>query len=724
MKFSYQDLISIYNVSEKTLEAGCLRYRQGKSHSWKNKKDPKDRRKVLIELDSIPEATRLKYNIPTSAEYIARQTAERDAENLRLHEEWEKTQAELEKERLFRIEEAKDKDLKALHSAYQGNEYKKYYLDYQKLLDYRTESKKIAEKLARENAFWLKVVNLCNGYGYTKRCFELYSLLREKLGLTVNLKGYETFKKRVAEFRKQKEAFGTITGTFSGYYRANPVKKKTGEVHHMLAYSFLSHEKKYSTRVVTDLMNHHLQELNELTISESWVKKLLTNNEFRTLVEANRNGNKWSSDNIFASAVRENTPYPADCWMIDGTPIRFYCWNKSRTKTVRLNLFAIIDVCTRKIVGFDISYSESKYNIMNALQNAVRLEGHLPAEIVSDNFTAVKSQEIIALKEQMEKIGTTWRHAQVGNPQDKSYIERFFGAFQSVECALYDDYIGEGITSKRNNRPNAEYLAEVAKKKGLPTYTEMISRIIKMVTKYNERVKANFKQSPMQLYKALPKPNASELNEVQTALLFWKRTKVTVRRGTVKFKINSVMQHYEVHDHDLKMKLQGKEVYVRYDEKDLDEIMLFDFKNEQAICKCKKALSINTARVNRTEEDDLNTMKIVAKKKSYKKHLKDKGDAIIDAGLKAIGTDSLDLIHPLSLDKNQINEEESKAFVEQYLQIFKIAPDQEEKPHKKPLKTIYHSGVSSEYSNMIEKGAKRKSPLKNHHQAELTKIST
>ena len=43
-----------YNVPFNTITDGCKKYRQGKSQSWSNKKDTKDKRKVLIDIDSIP----------------------------------------------------------------------------------------------------------------------------------------------------------------------------------------------------------------------------------------------------------------------------------------------------------------------------------------------------------------------------------------------------------------------------------------------------------------------------------------------------------------------------------------------------------------------------------------------------------------------------------------------------------------------------------------------
>ncbi|TRX39071.1 Mu transposase C-terminal domain-containing protein [Flavobacterium restrictum] len=682
-----------YTVPFNTITDGCKKYRQGKSKSWANKKDTNDKRKVLIDIDSIPEPTRKKYNIPTGREYFEQEELDR----------YTATQEKIQKEKELRA----DVEKLALHDAY-NNGYMPFVAMYRERYSYnRTIKDDVAVLSAREHAFWVKMVEVTGTKyktydGGCKRGFNLYMELKKELVFTKDFANENYFRILLLKFRTKLLKEQSIVDVVVNGHKKPREKKKTNEFHKGVTMAFLSHPNKYPYRVVTDLVNHHCIEENQPEITESWVKFLMaSDNHFRTFVMASRNGNKFTTDNLFAFAVRKTTPFPADCWMIDGTPVQFYCWNESRTKSVRLNLFVIIDVCTRKIVGFDISYSESKFEIMNALKNTVMMEGHLPAEIVSDNFSASKSEEIMTLKAQMEKIGTIWRHAKVGNPQDKTYVERFFGTFQSVECALYDDYIGEGITSKRDNRRNAEHLEKTVKAKGLPTYSEMISRIVTMITKYNERAKTAQK-SPLEVYRTLPKPNAKELDSVRTALLFWKRTKVTVRRGMVKIIIKETPHFYEVYENHLKAELQGKEVYVRYDENDLECIMLFDKLTDLVICKCNKSLEFHTAQVNRKQEDIENTYKTVAKNKSYEKYLKDGKNTIIDNGLKAINKENLDLIHPLMLDKNKINEKESLEVQEYYLNVFKIAKGDEEQPQTKPLGTIHQKGVITDYTDLLE----------------------
>ena len=686
-------------VPTESIKTSTKRYRQGKSQSWANKKDLNDKRKVLIDIDTIPEPTRKKYNIPTGKEYFKQLELERqrelEAKKIAQYEQLEKAK----KDRL-------DIERTALFDAY-TNDYMPFLALYNERYTYRKDLGNLVILSAKEHAFWLKMLEVTGTLyktfdGGCKRGHSLYLDLKNELVFTNDFTNENYFRILLSRLRKLIKEGKCISAIVANNKRKPKELKKTNDFHQGMAMAFLSHPNKYSYRVVTDLVNYHCIEENQKPITESWIKWLMANdNHFRTLVMASRNGEKYAKDNLIAHAVRKNTPFPANVWMLDGSPLQFYCWSESRTKLIRLNLFVIIDVCSRKIVGFDVSYSEDKFNIMNALKMAVMMEGHLPAEIVSDNFSASKSEEIKALVEQMAKIGTIWRHAKVGNPQDKSYVERFFGSFQSVECTLYDDYIGEGIMSKRDNRRNAEQLLKTSKKDGMPTFNQMKDRVIAMIVTYNQREKAN-KQAPKVVYNLLPKPNAKELDSVRTALLFWKRTKATIRKSMIKIVVNKVEHFYEVKNHKISTELQDKQVFVRYDETDLERIMLFYLLTETAICECKKSLIIATGQADRTDEDYTNMLKVTAKQKSKKAYLENEKNKVIQSAINITKKESIDLIHPRSLSKNKLTELDDLAQQERLRKMLNIRTDEEQEPQTEPIMTIYKEGCNTTYSDVIE----------------------
>lgn len=708
MDISFDKLID-YGVSRNYIKTSTKRYRQGKSLSWSNKKDPTDGRKILIDIDSIPEATRKKYNIPTGLEYYELQEVKR----IETEEKRKKLASELRT----------NSEKEALYNSYHSD-YLKYMPLYQKHFSYSDKhGYEIVKQMAQNHAFWVAMVSVTgNKYkvnqGGNKRGFELYTELKSELNYKRSVNNENGFRILLWEIRKNLLEDKCISSLVVGKKMKAKAPIKTNEFHRGITMAFLSHPNKYCYRIVTDLVNHHCLEENQPEITESWVKWIMVkDNHFRTLVMASRNGEKYTKDNLIAHAVRKNTAFPANVWMIDGSPMQFYCWNESRTKTVRLNLFVVIDVCSRKIVGFDVSYHEDRFNIMNALKMAVMEQGHLPAEIVSDNFSASKTPEIKALVEQMGKLGTVWRHAKVGNPQDKSYVERFFGSLQSTEQALYDDYIGEGIMSKRDNRRNAEQMVETSKKDGFPTFNQMKDRAIAMIITYNQREKSN-RKAPKEVYNSLPKPNAKELDSVRTALLFWKRTKVTAGKQQIRIIVNKQEHFYEIYDHKHSAELQGKQVYVRYDETDLERIMLFDVVNENVICECRASIKIATGYADRTDEDLENMHKVVAKQKSYKNYLETENENTVQDAVKTTKKEVFKGKHPMGLAKNQIHDLEDLAQQERLRQSLNIPKDQEQKIQKEPLFVVENKENKVDYMDIIEE----KKPKKGFDKATLAVV--
>ena len=693
----YENIV-LYGVSESYLKKAIHLYRRGKSGAWENTKDLKDRRKVWINLDTIPKNTRLKYSLPSSEEYIKLQNKENLNKDLLLA----------------------NPDAEKLIYAY-SQTYGKYHQLYWERLGYSAQKQvQLARLYAQEHAYWLQLVHLTGGlekagYGLVKQFYYLHIELINKGEIVLQSKAssHQHFKVKLTAIRKALYRGETgVEEIINNGLKPQTHKIKVSDFHRALILSYLQYPQIYAYRVVADLVNHHCELKDLKTISESSIKHLMsTDNKFRTLVDAYRYGKKYFNDTLLPHAVRNVTQFPANVWMIDGTPMQFYCWNESRTKMVRLYLFAIIDVCSRKIVGFDVGYSETRFNILNALKIAVMNEGYLPSEIVSDNFSAGKTEEILDLKSQMAKLGVAWRNSKVGNAQDKSFIERFFGVFQSVECSLYEGYIGEGITSKRNNRPNAEFLQKIAKKNGLLMPNEMKSQIATMVVKYNER-SIGGRKAPNEICKTIPMPNAVRMDSVRTALMFWHKTSNTVKRGMVKIKVNKIQHTYEIKSNEIKLELQGKKVAVRYNENDLDWIMLFDYETDTPICECKASIKIELAGVDHQDEEVLNIIKSEAKKKSYVKHIESETQKIIDKGLNQENLDALELTHPLSLEKNQVNSKESLELLDLYYNENGITQSEELKQTHKPIKKIEHSKLEDAHEVLLVKKSFGKSSLK------------
>lgn len=323
-------LENIFRVPFQTIRTSTKRFRQNQTQSWSNKKDPKDKRKVLIDIDTIPEPTRKKYNIPTGKEYFEQQELER----------YTAEQEKIQRDKELRTNTEKS----ALYNAY-TNDYLPFVAIYKERYDYRKDLSSLAVLSAREHAFWLKMLQVTGTEfktfdGGCRRGFNLYMELKKDLVFTKDFANENYFRILLSRLRKLLKEDKCISEVVVNGKRKEKGAYKTNDFHKGISMAFLSHPKKYSYRVVTDLVNYHCLEENQPQITESWIKWLMANdNHFRTLVMASRNGEKYTKDNLIQHAVRKNTLFPANVWMLDGSPLQFYCWNESRTKVIRLNLF-------------------------------------------------------------------------------------------------------------------------------------------------------------------------------------------------------------------------------------------------------------------------------------------------------------------------------------------------------------------------------------------------
>ena len=310
------ETILLHGVSEKYLKKALNYSRDGKSHSWLNKKDETDQRKVLIDLDSIPPRTRQKYNIPTGIEYFEQQLEleERAREHRRQKE----------------IERKENKEYAELENAYLNN-WHKYYSYYMEVFESRhpEKQKELSKLYAKNIAYWVKMVEITGGkynkiHGSLKLAFNIHLKLRKELEFTSTFEEYNRFSVYLGNIRKAVLRNQGIEDCIIHKSANKSRKTQTTDFHKMVLLNLLSHPKRYSYPKIVDLMNFVCERENYKSISESWVKHQMSNAnpEFRNLVMTTRLGSTHFRTTFERYAVREDTTLPGDVWMIDGTPIR------------------------------------------------------------------------------------------------------------------------------------------------------------------------------------------------------------------------------------------------------------------------------------------------------------------------------------------------------------------------------------------------------------------
>ena len=253
MDVSFEYLLSL-GVPLKTINSGTIRYRKGLSKNWENKKDPEDKRKVLINLDTIPDGTRKKYNIPTGAEYQAQQREAKRQEVIAfmLQIEREKIEKQVDQQ----LAQEREKEILensaklALRDAY-NNHWLKYYSMYKERYSSRKDCDKLAQISAREHAFWLEMVEVTGGiwrgeFGKAGICFEYLQDLKKELVFSQTINNATYFRRKLKDLRDKLKLGKSIVDVIANNKIGEraPESKKYNDFHKGVILYYVGHEKK------------------------------------------------------------------------------------------------------------------------------------------------------------------------------------------------------------------------------------------------------------------------------------------------------------------------------------------------------------------------------------------------------------------------------------------------------------------------------------------------
>lgn len=203
-----------------------------------------------------------------------------------------------------------------------------------------------------------------------------------------------------------------------------------------------------------------------------------------------RMGSEYVNDLLF-HPLRIQPEYPGDQYQIDGTRLNIPVLNDIG-KTVYYNLTALIDVYSRRIVGYTLSKTETFKSYFDVISQSIKECGHLPAEILSDNLSSLKSREAVNYFLKLQKLGVVIRKHTPKNPSDKSAIERWFEIFNQIYLKDVSGFLGDGNKSKnKDGKPNENLRLEYLKKSNMRSLFELNELLRAMIIKYNSTYSYN-----------------------------------------------------------------------------------------------------------------------------------------------------------------------------------------------------------------------------------------
>ena len=455
----FSDLLKWF--SNAALKTYCKEHRQGVSSNYSNIPDPKDGRKVLIEYDTIPSATRQSKNMPAREELIA---------------------------------EIQSQQVEALVT-FNTDAYT-YFLN--------SPATTTRAKEKAEQASWLIAIssaktNQVRGLGFTckedfyKKCVELMNARAAKqhwhaFKLTTDAE----LSKRLTPFKKYLKGSVTLAEAC-----ASLISKKTGnsnaqkitvDQQSVLVQLYSNANAKPNFEQVWMIYTRKANEMislghwnNDALISPSTVRAFLTKSNVRQLWYEARHGYQ-EYRNVFEPVTqRERPSYANALWVIDGTPSHRYFQHGDKGRYFRFNIFPVLDAHSWAVLGFWLSETENTEAVLGALRSACMVTGNLPHQVLYDNSSAIQSYRA---QDALDKISVVSFAATAGNARSK-IIENFFHLFNQDVQKFRPGYTANPFAVSINNRPNKEALARMVKSSELVSAEKALQQAIEDLTIWN-----------------------------------------------------------------------------------------------------------------------------------------------------------------------------------------------------------------------------------------------
>lgn len=288
--------------------------------------------------------------------------------------------------------------------------------------------------------------------------------------------------------------------------------------------------------------------------------------------------------------------------MIDGSRYSYPYYSTEERKPKMLDFFIIIDVHSRKIIGWSISENENTKMILQSFDLMMQITGNLfPRHILSDNFSGNRTPEFNAFKERATLLGSNFQRHGVGNSPAKGIVENVVHLLEMVLTVNCPGFAGGGVRHKlKRTRKSDRTIAQLLQIKNLPNKNFVVEEFKQAVLNYNDTC-YNDKPNADTKYKEANNVGL-QLSSLEKLELFWSTTKkIKPRAGKIAFHVDKKRYSYQMEVVDLANLKDGAEIIVKFDRKDMNEIFCFDPDNQKLLFKCEAIRKVNM--IKETELD-------------------------------------------------------------------------------------------------------------------------
>ncbi|MFW2176628.1 MULTISPECIES: Mu transposase C-terminal domain-containing protein [unclassified Moraxella] len=291
--------------------------------------------------------------------------------------------------------------------------------------------------------------------------------------------------------------------------------------------------------------------------------------------------------------IRRDTSmlFPTDIYTADGHTFDAEVAHPLSGKPFRPEITVIIDVASRKVVGYSVDLAESGLAVLSAITMAVCVNGVMAIFYV-DNGTGYKnalmSAEGVGL---MDRLGTEIKHSLPYNSQAKGIIERSHQTIWVRLAKRLPTYIGKDMDKQRQQavfKKTRQEIKEFGQSNTLVSWDEFLKLCAEAVNEYNNQPHSSLPRrvnkltgrrgnmTPQEYWDLkvaeMPQHGLSlvTVSEAEALDLFRPRTEATVERCEIKI-FNHIYFSKDLTEY------HGERLQVGYDVHDPMQIWVYDW---------------------------------------------------------------------------------------------------------------------------------------------------
>lgn len=389
-------------------------------------------------------------------------------------------------------------------------------------------------------------------------------------------------------------------------------------------------------------------------ITEERVRQIITDEAHQQLIAQSRHGHNYTSNRYERTIKRKTPTFPDALWTLDGFTVQLRYTDNGKICS-DLYIVAVMDVYSRRIVGYATGTAETSVLVQKSIRQAIRNSMKMPLQLQYDNSSANKSKEVTEL---MQRIAR-WAFPTAPYNGKSKPIEAVIGYIEGHNMRHMPNFKGGNITSHSIDiKANPEFLID----QKLPDIQTVIAQVHLIIETYNNTTGKLSGGTPVELYDT-PHPLRRDMDYLAMIQAFWVTRRETARytKDGLTIQVDKQRYTYEVEtsrgveDMEFRLKWIGTDFTIKYDPDDLEYISLwYEGKHiSEAHIKWEAPMAI----VDMEPGDRARIDSALAARKQYRQVLKDKLQTykatVADAGLET------ELSHYI-LHKDAYNKLESK----------------------------------------------------------------